>query len=131
MREGVELEFVADLPPLSVYPPPGLEPSNTQLPIIREKVLALVAEGWVKEVPFPTLMFFSRLFLVPKGKDWRMIIDLHNLNLFLKHFHFKMSTAPRVGAAILGPRWGATLDLENAYHNIPVIPWCQRFIGFS
>ena len=131
MREGVELEFESAPPPLSVFPPPGLEPSKIQLPIIREKVLALWAEGWVKEVPFPTPMFFSRLFLVPKGKDWRMIIDLHSLNLFLRHFHFKMSTAPRVGAAILDPKWGATLDLENAYHNIPVVPGCQKFLGFQ
>ena len=108
MREGVELVFEADLPPLAVFPPPGLEPRLNQLPIIREKVLALVAESWVKEVPFPSLLFFSRLFLVPKGEDWRMIIDLHNLNLFLSHFHFKMSTAPRVGASILAPMWGAT-----------------------
>ena len=35
MREGVELEFETDPPPLTVYPPPGLEPSKTQLPMIR------------------------------------------------------------------------------------------------
>ena len=131
MREGVELEFESDPPPLTVYPPPGLEPSKTQLPMIREKVLALWSEGWVREVPFPSFLFFSRLFLVPKGEDWRMIIDLSSLNLLLKHLPFKMSTAPRVGAAILGPMWGATLDLENAYHNIPVRLWCQSYLGFQ
>ena len=115
MREGVELEFVADLPPLSVYPPPGLEPSNTQLPIIREKVLALVAEGWVKEALFP----LSCSSLLASWFRRGGLEDDHRSpqpqSLFKSIYTSKMSTALRVGAAILGPRWGATLDREIAY----------------
>ena len=120
MREGAELEFVSEHPPLALVPPSGLEPSGWQLPILREKVQELLSEGYAREIRIPTPLFFSRLFLVPKKEGWRMIIDLSRLNKFLVYKHFKMSTVQQIGVSILQPMWGSTMDAKDAYLNIPM-----------
>ena len=129
MTEGVVLEFKSNPPLLSIYPPPWFKPSQGQLSFIREKVFNLLAEGWSREVPFPIPMFFSRLFLVSKRENWRMIIELHAFNAFLVHKHFKMSTPTCVTEAILVSMWGGTLDFQNTYLKVSMALYCQIYLG--
>ena len=53
-----------------------------------------------------SLGFFNRLFLVPKPNNkWRPILDLSNLNLFLKSEKFKMETPETIRISLQKGEW--------------------------
>ena len=53
-----------------------------------------------------SLGFFNRLFLVPKPNNkWRPILDLSNLNLFLKAEKFKMETPETIRTSLQQGEW--------------------------
>jgi hypothetical protein len=65
--------------------------------------------------------FFSRVFLVPKKSgDWRLVIDLSSLNEYLTSVSFEMDTLAKVKTVLQPGMWVTSLDLEDAYHHIPI-----------
>ena len=80
--------------------------------------------------PFPKL-YYSIIFTVPK-KDGslRPIIDLSKLNKLLKVPKFKMETLESISRAILGPMWGCTADVTNAFHSVPLEWSHHRYFAF-
>ena len=130
MTEGLELEFLSP-PPMVSACPPHLYPSPAQLLIIRRKVLDLVERGIVREILVPQPLFFSRLFLVPKGEDHRLIIDLSELNKLLIVPTFRMERVVEIAAGITESMWGVTLDIQDAYWHVPVSWLCHVFLAFS
>ena len=66
-----------------------------------------------------SLGFFNRLFLVPKPDNkWRPILDLSNLNLFLKSEKFKMETPE------------TSIDFKDAYFHIPIQERSRKYLRF-
>ena len=65
--------------------------------------------------------FISRMFLVPK-KDGshRPIIDLRELNKFIKGEHFKMEGIHLVKDLLQQGDWLVKLDLKDAYFAVPI-----------
>lgn len=69
--------------------------------------------------------FFSRYFLVPKRDGGlRPILDLRPLKC-------QMPTVPRVRQAIVAGDWFATIDLKDAYFQIPIWQGHWRFLRFG
>ena len=71
-----------------------------------------------------SLGFFNRLFLVPKPDNkWRPILDLSNLNRFLKTEKFKMETPETIRTSLQQGEWVTSIDFEDAsifqYRNSP------------
>ena len=63
-----------------------------------------------------SLGFFNRLFLVPKPDNrWRPILDLSNLNLFLKTEKFKMETPETIRTSLQKGEWVISLNFKDAY----------------
>ena len=98
---------------------------------LREVTQALIAKSAVELAPLPSLSFYSRLFVVWKTSgSWRPVIDLSTLNLFVDVSHFRMETIQSVLLSVRQGDWMASIDLKEAYLQVPVHPDSRRFLWF-
>ena len=75
--------------------------------------------------------FYSRLFLVQKASgSWRPIIDLSTLNDYITSSHFHMETPQSVLRSIRPGDWMVSLDLQDAYLQVPVHHDSRRYLRF-
>ena len=75
--------------------------------------------------------FYSRMFVVPKVTGgFRPVIDLSTLNKFIRKTHFRMETNSSVLMAIRRGDWMMSLDLKDAYFQIPVHPDSRKYLRF-
>ena len=78
-----------------------------------------------------SLLFYSRLFLVPKPHQrWRPVIDLSKLNTFLLVKRFKMETPESIRASLIPGEWVSSIDLSDAYLHIPIHPNSRKYLRF-
>ena len=120
MLNGLRLRFHT-MPPLTTLPPPGSTSSGCHLPHIRKFIPDLLSRHVIRKVQFSCPRFFSRLFVVPKkGGSLRLVIDLSRLNKFIVVPTFRMESVWTIAAGWLEAAWGITVDLEDAYFNVPI-----------
>ena len=132
LRYGYRIPFLCD-PPLSRAPIslPSYHPSSIKGVALRDCSQALVAKSAVELAPLPSLGFYSRLFVVWKTSgSWRPVIDLSTLNLFVDVAHFRMETIQSVLLSVRQGDWMASIDLKEAYLQIPVHQDSRRFLRF-
>ena len=92
----------------------------------------LVEKGALEVVSDPSPGFYSRLFLVEKASGgWRPVIDLSPLNGFLQQTRFKMETMASVLASIREGDFMASIDLSDAYFQVPVHKDSRKFLRFT
>ena len=78
-----------------------------------------------------SLGFFNRLFLVPKPENkWRPILDLSNLNQFLKVEKFKMETPETIRTSLQQGEWVTSIDFKDAYFHIPIQEQSRKYLRF-
>ena len=78
-----------------------------------------------------SLGFFNRLFLVPKPNNkWRPILDLSNLNFFLKVGKFKMETPETIRTSLQQGEWVTSVDFKDAYFHIPIQEQSRKYLRF-
>ena len=78
-----------------------------------------------------SLGFFNRLFLVPKPNNkWRPILDLSNLNPFLKMEKFKMETSETIRTSLQKGEWVTSIDFKDAYFHIPIQEQSRKYLRF-
>ena len=81
--------------------------------------------------PLPSPGFYSHLFVVWKTSgSWRPVIDLSLLNCFVDVSHFQMETIQSVLLSVCQGDWMASIDLREAYLQVPVHPESRRFLRF-
>ena len=132
LREGYCLLFLS-APPLSnvPVPMPSYSPSSIKGAALEEVNLGLIAKGAVELVPLPSPGFYSRLFVVWKTSgSWRPVIDLSHLNRFVDVSHFQMETIQSVLLSVRQGDWMASIDLKEAYLQVPVHPASRHFLRF-
>ena len=132
LREGYCLPFLS-APPLSnvPVPMPSYSPSSIKGAALEEVALGLIAKGAVELVPLPSPGFYSRLFVVWKTSgSWRPVIDLSHLNRFVDVSHFQMETIQSVLLSVRQGDWMASIDLKEAYLQVPVHPASRHFLRF-
>ena len=84
-------------------------------------------KGSKSEIP----RFFNRLFLVPKPNNkWRPILDLSNLNVFLKVEKFKMETPETIRTSLQQGEWVTSVDFKDAYFHIPIQEQSRKYLRF-
>ena len=128
LRYGYRIPFLCK-PPLTRVPIslPSYHPSSTK----GEATWALVAKSAVELAPLLSLGFYSRLFVVWKTSgSWRPVIDLSILNLYVDVSHFRMETIQSVLLSVRQGDWMASIDLKEAYLQVPVHPDSRRFLRF-
>ena len=81
----------------------------------------MLQKGALEVVEDPGLGFYSRLFLVEKATGgWRPVIDLSPLNGFVQLTPFRMETVTSVLASIREGDFLASIDLKDAYFQVPI-----------
>ena len=124
---------VCSAPPLSKEPIPfsTYAPSSIRGKALGREILSLVEKGAVELAPIPPPEFYSRMFLVMKASgSWRPIIDLSTLNLLVLKAPFKMEILQSVLLSVRRGDWMVSLDLRDAYLQVPVHPDSRKFLRF-
>ena len=124
MRWGYKILFRA-APKLSEepIPYPSYSPSSIRGKTLASEVLSLIKTGAVELAPLPSTGFYSRLFVVMKASgSWRLVVDLSLLNLKVLKTSFKMETLQFVLLTVQRGDWMVSLDLKDAYAQVPVHP---------
>ena len=81
--------------------------------------------------PLPSPGFYSCLFVVWKTSgSWRPVVDLSLLNRFVDVSHFQMETIQSVLLSVCQGDWMASIDLREAYLQVPVHPESRHFLRF-
>ena len=127
---GYKIPFVT-LPPLrfqgqeTTYPKGSLKWSS-----LSQSVQELRNKGAIEPAPLSP-GFYSRLFLVRKATgEWRPIIDLSSLNVFVHCPSFTMETPRSILRALHQGQWLTSLDLKDAYFHIGIHPADRRYLRF-
>ena len=128
---GYRLPFVPR-PHLSAVPLPL--PSYSPGSVRGIALAAAVLDLCVKDAIEPASQdpgFYSRLFVTPKVTgSWRPVIDLSRLNRFVRLSQFRMETSAFVLQSLHPGDWMVSLDLQDAYLQVPVHPGSRRFLRF-
>ena len=110
---------------------PSYNPSSTKGVALEEVTLGLITKGAVELAPLPSPGFYSRLFVVWKTSgSWRPVIDLLPLNRFVDVSHFQMETIQSVLLSVRQGDWMASIDLREAYLQVPVHLDSRPFLRF-
>ena len=132
LRFGYRLPFLST-PPLSAapIPMPSYSPTSIKGAALEEATLGLIVKGAVELAPLPSPGFYSRLFVVWKTSgSWRPVIDLSHLNRFVDVSHFQMETIQSALLSVRQGDWMASIDLKEAYLQVPVHPDSRHFLHF-
>lgn len=116
-------------------------PSQTTLPSTRlciytgdpmqEAINDLLSLGAINRCLDVSDQYLSSYFLVdkPNGKK-RFILNLKNLNNFVKTLHFKMEDHRTVSKMIQVDSYMCTIDLKDAYFLISIDPEHRKYLRF-
>ena len=112
-------------------PMPSSSPISITGAALEEVTLGLIAKGALELAPLPSPGFYSRLFVVWKTSgSWRPVVDLSHLNRFVDVSHFQMETIQSVLLSVRQGDWMASIDLKEAYLQVPVHPASRHFLRF-
>ena len=131
LRVGYRIPFDRR-PPLSKRPLslPAYSPQSIKGVALTQELQNLLRKGAVEPAP-QSPGFYSRLFLVQKASgSWRPIIDLSTLNDYITSSHFHMETPQSVLRFIRPGDWMISLDLQDAYLQVPVHHDSSRYLRF-
>ena len=93
-------------------------------------VADLRAKRAIEPAP-PSPGFYSRLFVTPKVTGGcRPVIDFSRLNRSVRVSHFHMETQPLVLQSLRPGDWMVSLDLRDAYLQVPVHPESRCYLRF-
>ena len=131
LQVGYRIPF-GRLPPLSERPLslPAYSPHSIRGVALNQELQNLIRKGAVEPAP-QSPGFYSRLFLVKKASgSWRPIVDLSTLNGFITSSRFHMETPRSVLNSIRPGDWMISLDLQDAYLQVPVHHDSRRYLRF-
>ena len=131
LRIGYRIPFDRRLPlsecPLSL---PAYSPQSIKGVALTQELQTLLRQGAVAPAP-QSPGFYSRLLLVQKASgSWRPIIDLSTLYDYVTSSHFHMETPQSVLRSIRPGDWMVSLDLQDAYLQVPVHHDSRRYLRF-
>ncbi|XP_037832808.1 uncharacterized protein LOC108247140 [Kryptolebias marmoratus] len=102
--------------------------------ILAKEISTLLSKGAIRPLCLEEEKrgFYSPYFLVPKRTGgFRPILDLRQLNKFLKVLPFRMLQLRALFQAIRDGDWFTTVDLRDAYFHIPIHPDHRCFLRFA
>ena len=119
VENGYKLQFDPDPPPPRPFVRTSYSPSSSS--IIRTLLIDYMDKGAIMVVDIRPDQYVSRIFEVPKKTgDYRLILDLSDLNCFLKKVHFKMEGLPSIASLISLNDFMASLDLQDAFLTVAI-----------
>ena len=133
LRDGHRVPFKDSPPPLArtLVSFPTYRAGSPRAQALRQEVEAMLAKGALEIARDPGPGFYSRLFLVEKATGgWRPVIDLSHLNDFVQLTPFKMETVASVLLSVREGDFLASLDLKDAYFQIPIHGSSRKLLRF-
>ena len=110
---------------------PSYSPTSIKGAALDEVTLGLIAMGAVELAPLTSPGFYSRLFVVWKTSgSLRLVIDFSHLIRFVDVSPFQMEIIQSVLLAVRQGDWMASIDLMEAYLQVPVPPASRHFLRF-
>ncbi|CAL4068463.1 unnamed protein product, partial [Meganyctiphanes norvegica] len=108
--------------------------SKDNIIVCQRKVKQFLGSGAIIKVKSSRDQFLSTIFPVPKKslKDHRIILDLSDLNLFVRKLHFKLDSLDAIIAMIRPGDFFISIDISDAYYaiamNIISMPYLTFFV---
>ena len=127
---GYQLELMQV--PYQIRPSPAIQCSSEEKHKISQEVQELLEKGAIVEAQLTQGSFVSQIFLVEKKEGGlRPVVNLKNLNCFIKTEHFKMEGLHTLPYLIQSQDWMIKMDLKDAYLQIPVCQEHQHLLQFQ
>ena len=99
--------------------------------IIDQEITKLLQKQVIIEVLPHENQFISPIFLrQKKNGDYRLILNLKDLNTFIPYRHFKMETFENAISLIRKDMFMASLDIRHAYYSVRIAEEDQIYLRF-
>lgn len=106
--------------------------SKKEEAIIDNEVKNLKEIGVLEKVEDVQNMYLSPIFVVPKKDgEYRMILNLKDLNFDIVYHHFKMETFETALKLIKPNCYMASIDIRHAYYSVPIAHEHRKFLCFK
>lgn len=130
--EHCHLEFIDDISPVQEPDYKVIKFNDTESAIIDSEIVKLLNKGVIVESPHSQGEFVSSIFLRLKknGVDYRMILNLKELNKFIVYRHFKMDSLKTVTDLMTQGCFMASVDIRDAYYTVPIATEHQKYLKF-
>ena len=126
---GYKIEFESE--PIQQNIPGEIPFSEEQKDIVDAEIQLLLQKGAIVPSYEEQNQFISTIFVVPKGKGkFRPVINLKNLNEFVKYEHFKQETFSVILELVQRNDFFTSIDLRDAYFSIPIHRESQKYLKF-
>jgi len=130
MVEGLEIEFIDDSPPKQTNLI-GHVFNAKETKIIDENIEDLLSKMVIEKAEFDEDQFISPIFLREKRNgEYRLILNLKNLNAHIPYRHFKMDTFEIALTMITKDMFMCSIDLRHAYYSVPVAKEHRKYLRF-
>lgn len=131
--EHLHIEFVENSPPIQNGRPRVIQFNQVESKILDLEIQKLLDKGVVIESTHTEGEFISPIFLRLKknGVDYRLILNLKELNKFVVYKHFKMDSLKSVTDLMTQGCFMASADIKDAYYTVPIAREHQKFLRFS
>lgn len=134
VKNGLHLDWVdvfdgEDQAPVATY-----ENSSTHCPHVRRLLEAAARDGILKEVSKDQLRCVSAPFAIdkkhaPGEEEKRLILNLRNVNMWVRTEHFALPSLGRVLPYLRKGQWACVIDLKGAYNHLPLSEETKRWLG--
>ena len=106
--------------------------SQNEDKIIQNEIKKLLEMKVIKEVEHTPGEYISPIFIVPKKNgEYRMILNLKQLNEYIVYHHFKMETFESALKLVKKNCYFASVDLRHAYYSVPLSEEVQKKFRFQ
>lgn len=126
------IEFITNTEPIQFGGHRITRFNPSELLIIDGEITKLLNKGVIEQCSHTEGEFLSPIFLRLKknGVDYRMILNLKELNKFVVYKHFKMESLNSVLALMTPGCFMASADIKDAYYTVPVALEHQKYLRF-
>nr|CAH7749579.1 unnamed protein product [Callosobruchus chinensis] len=127
--KGYKIPFFSE--PFQVVVPKEPKWSDKERKLISDEVAHLIQKGAISKVNPINGQFVSNTFTTPKRDgSLRLIINLKQLNAFIKTDHFKLEDHKTVARLITPGCFLAKVDLQDAYFLVPIHRHYRKYLRF-
>ena len=129
--ESYKLEFESGTAPVQDRLPRPYKLADEEARAVDEEINKLMIKGVISQSYYEPGQIISNIF-TRKKKDGghRMILDLSELNHYIKYIHFKMDTFDCARSLITKNCYMTSLDFRDAYYTVPIAKCDRKYLKF-